>query len=163
MPRPQILAFCLNRGPLVGPWSSAQLAAILCQPLYPKTHQGACTRLGAVYGLGTNVGVSVMSCCYHYLGRMSCATCMPHAPLPRHLGRFLARTTWRVRGGLQRQQCAQPRARAVFPTDAKKDEDHLSGRLRDHAGESHALLKRWLAKTGKEHGGWRTSRCPDGL
>ena len=31
----QLLAFCLNRGPLLGPWTSAQMAAILCLPIYP--------------------------------------------------------------------------------------------------------------------------------
>lgn len=68
----QLLAFCMNRGPLVGPWSMAQMAAIMSLPLYAMPsgeQQGHASRTcsaGAVQGRGAGAeGRGCLNCCRH--------------------------------------------------------------------------------------------------
>jgi len=68
----QVLAFCCNRGPLVGPWTVSQMVPILLMPIYPaptSADSAASGRLGDDAGSPSTllkrciakIGVSVMN------------------------------------------------------------------------------------------------------
>lgn len=68
----QLLAFCMNRGPLVGPWSIAQMAAIMSLPLYAmpsgeqQRHASRTCSAGAVQGRAAGTeGKGCLTCCRH--------------------------------------------------------------------------------------------------